>query len=177
MSDAFVELSHREALKMTMGVLLPLRWRSDGWDYGRHCSHHLDGGERNGNEIGRGQNGSASLQRFWRSTVVHQALPTLGKRNCFPRSDKGDADVRLDNCQHFGGHDRRGQRTRTRYFDLALCAQPGRSGSVGRFSKADLGRRHPYDRHISISDFITSRTFRCGGMKTARAGRSPRKPL
>ena len=29
MSGAFVELSHREALKITMGVLLPLRWRSD----------------------------------------------------------------------------------------------------------------------------------------------------
>ena len=35
MSDAFVELSHREALKITMGVLLPLRWRSDGWLGGR----------------------------------------------------------------------------------------------------------------------------------------------
>lgn len=79
---------------------------------------------------------------------MHQALPTLGKRNCFPRSDKGDADVRLDNCQQFGGHDRRGQRIWTRCFDLALCAHPGRLGNLGRSSEADFGSRHAYDRYL-----------------------------
>ena len=36
------------------------------------------------NEIGRGRNGLACLQRSLRSTVVRRALPAFWKRNFFP---------------------------------------------------------------------------------------------